>query len=198
MQRRSVIRLGFLAAAAAMSEGSLASAQSPGRWRTLLDGRSLKGWSMLGGANWALKDGTAQADNGTVGFLVSDETFANVQIRAEFWVSEAANSGIFIRCTDPAEITTANAYEVNIFDTRPDPAYATGAIVGVAKVLDIPKTGGRWNVMYIEARGDRFTVAVNGQRTVDSVQHAAHAQGRIALQYGAGTVKFRKVQVRPI
>ena len=197
MQRRSVIRLAVLAAAAALC-GSSTFARSTGRWWTLLDGRSLKGWSPLGGANWTITDGAAQADNGTMGFLVSDDDFGDVQIRAEFWVSEDANSGIFIRCTDPAEITTANAYEVNIFDTRPDPAYATGAIVGVATVAEIPKTGGRWNVMDIEARGDRFTVAVNGIRTVDNVRDAAHARGRITLQYGAGIVKFRKVQVRRV
>ena len=197
MQRRSVITLAVLAAAAALS-GSAVFARSPGRWRTLLNGRSLKGWSPLGGANWGLKDGAAQADNGTMGFLVSDEDFGDVQIRAEFWVSDDANSGIFIRCTDPGEITTTNAYEVNIFDTRPDPAYATGAIVGVAKVASIPKSGGRWNVMDIESRGDRFTVAVNGVQTVDGVRDAAHARGRITLQYGAGVVKFRKVQVRPV
>jgi len=197
MQRRSVIRLVVLAAAVA-SGGSTAFARSSARWRTLLDGRSLKGWSQLGGANWTLKDGAAQGDNGTMGFLVSDEDFADVQIRAEFWVSEDANSGIFIRCTDPGEITTTNAYEVNIFDTRPDPTYGTGAIVGVATVTNMPKTGGRWNVMDIEARGDRFTVTVNGQRTVDGVRDAAHTRGRITLQYGAGVVKFRKVQVRPI
>ena len=197
MQRRSVIRLVVLAAAAATG-GSTAFARSSARWRTLLDGRSLKGWSPLGGANWTITGGAAQADNGTMGFLVSDDDFADVQIRAEFWVSEDANSGIFIRCTDPGEITTTNAYEVNIFDTRPDPTYGTGAIVGVATVTKMPKTGGRWNVMDVEARGDRFTVTVNGQRTVDGVRDAAHARGRITLQYGAGVVKFRKVQVRPI
>lgn len=197
MQRRSVIRLAVLAAAAA-SGGSAAFARSSARWRTLLDGRSLKGWSPLGGANWTLTDGAAQADNGTMGFLVSDDDFGDVDIRAEFWVSEDANSGIFIRCTNPGEITPTNAYEVNIFDTRPDPTYGTGAIVGVAKVTNMPKTGGRWNVTEIEARGDRFTVTVNGQRTVDGVRDAAHARGRITLQYGAGVVKFRKVQVRAI
>lgn len=30
-------------------------------------------------------------------------------------------------------ITAMNAYEVNIFDTRPDPTYRTGAIVNVSK-----------------------------------------------------------------
>ena len=194
MLRRSVIGM----AAAALVSPSAAFARSSGQWRTLLDGRSLKGWTPLGGANWTLKDGVAQADNGAMGFLVSDDDFGDVEIRAEFWVSEDANSGIFIRCADPKEITTANAYEVNIFDTRPDPTYGTGAIVGVAKVAGPHRTGGRWNVMEIKAIGDRFTVAVNGQRTVAGVQDTRHPRGRIALQYGAGVVKFRKVQVRAI
>ena len=194
MLRRSVIGM----AAAALVSPSAAFARSSGQWRTLLDGRSLKGWTPLGGANWTLKDGVAQADNGAMGFLVSDDDFGDVEIRAEFWVSEDANSGIFIRCTDPREITATNAYEVNIFDTRPDPTYGTGAIVGVAKVAGPHRTGGRWNVMEIKATGDRFTVAVNGQRTVNGVQDTRHPRGRIALQYGAGVVKFRKVQVRAI
>ena len=194
MLRRSVIGM----AAAALVSPSAAFARSSGQWRTLLDGRSLKGWTPLGDANWTLKDGVAQADNGAMGFLVSDDDFGDVEIRAEFWVSEDANSGIFIRCADPKEITTANAYEVNIFDTRPDPTYGTGAIVGVAKVAGPHRTGGRWNVMEIKATGGRFTVAVNGQRTVAGVQDTRHPRGRIALQYGAGVVKFRKVQVRAI
>lgn len=193
MLRRSVI--GF--AVATVASPSAVFARSPGPWRTVFDGRSLQGWTPLGGANWALKDGVAQADNGTMGFLVSDEDFGDVEIRAKFWVSKDANSGIFIRCADPKEITTANAYEVNIFDTRPDPTYGTGAIVGVAQVARLYKTGGRWNVMEIKAIGDRFTVAVNAQRTIE-VKDGRHARGRISLQYGAGVVKFRKVQVRAI
>jgi hypothetical protein len=39
---------------------------------------------------------------------------------------------------------------------------------------------------------------VNGQRTVSNVQDGKHARGRITLQYGAGVVKFRKVEVRAI
>lgn len=197
MHRRALMRLGGLALAGLATARPVVSL-SAAPWRTLLDGRSLKGWTKLGEANWSIKDGAAQADRGPISFLVSDEDFGDVQIRAEFWVSDDANSGIFIRCTNPAEITTTNAYEVNIFDTRPDPTYGTGAIVGVAKVGDMPRTGGRWNVMEIQAKGDRFTVTVNGVRTVDNVRDAAHARGRITLQYGAGVVKFRRVQVRPI
>lgn len=168
------------------------------QWRPLWDGRSLQGWTRLGDAAWTIKDGILACDHGPISYLVSDEAFDDVQIRVEFWVSDDANSGIFIRCTDPAKVTVDNSYEVNIFEQRPDKAYATGGIVGVAKVDTVPKTGGRWNVMEIEAKGDRFTVSVNGQRTVDNVRDSAHAGGRITLQYGAGVVKFRKVEVRAI
>jgi hypothetical protein len=193
MQRRSLIALGLLGVAL-----PAAAFAKSARWRTLFDGRSLDGWTLLGDANWSLKDGAAQADNGKTGFLVSNETFGDVEIRAEVWASDDANSGIFIRCTNPLKIGTASGYEMNIYDQRPEPAYGTGAIVGVAKVSPMPKAGGRWNVMEISAKGDRFTVIFNGHRTVDDVQNADFAHGRIALQYGLGVVKFRKVQVREI
>src|SRR5262249_51833870 len=109
-----------------------------------------------------------------------------------------ANSGVFLRCSDPGKVTATNAYEVNIFDQRPDPSYGTGAIVNVAKVSPMPKAAGKWNTYEITAKGDTFTVTLNGQRTVDGVRNAQHAHGRIALQYGAGVVKFRLVQIKPI
>jgi hypothetical protein len=68
----------------------------------------------------------------------------------------------------------------------------------VAKVSPMPKAGGKWNTMRITARGDRFTVIFNGQKTVDGAQDAKLPEGAIALQYGAGVVKFRKVEIRSL
>lgn len=192
MRRRSVIML----AAAALAGPALA-AQS--QWRTLFDGKSLAGWTPIGAANWTLVDGAVQADNGMGGHLVSNETFGDFEVRAEFWVSEDANSGVFIRATNPAQVSPSNAYEVNIYDRRPDQTYATGAIVDVSKLVQpAPKAGGRWNLMEISAKGDRLTVALNGQKTVDNVQNGKHTAGRITMQYGGGVVKFRKIEVRSI
>jgi hypothetical protein len=164
--------------------------------KALFNRRNLDGWTRLGDANWSVEGGVLSADRGAISFLVSDEAFADFDLAAEFWVSAEANSGIFIRCTDPRQVTAANAYEVNIFDTRPDPTYGTGAIVNVAKVDPMPKAGGRWNRMRIIARGDRFTVVLNGRTTVRDAHDGAHREGRIALQSGAGVVKFRKVEIR--
>jgi hypothetical protein len=57
------------------------------------------------------------------GFMVSKESYTDFEIRAEFWVDSKANSGVFIRCTYPTKVTATNAYEVNIYDERPDPSY---------------------------------------------------------------------------
>jgi hypothetical protein len=174
-----------------------ASGQADAGWVTLFDGSNLNDWNQIGDANWKIVDGAVQADKGN-GFLVSKNSYGNFQLRAEFWVDTAANSGIFIRCTNPEKVGTDSSYEVNIFDTRPDPSYGTGAIVNIAKVSPMPKAGEKWNNSEVTANGPKLTVTLNGVRTVDGVEDSKFASGRIALQYGAGVVKFRKVQVKPI
>jgi hypothetical protein len=204
MQRRSVVIVGLLLIACTMSWPSHpASGQAAGEWVTLFDGKNLDHWHPIGDANWRLEDGVVVADRGS-GFLVSKEAYTDFQLRVEFWVDEDANSGIFIRCTNPDKVGGDSAYEVNIYDKRPDPSYGTGAIVNVAKVEPMPKAGGKWNVYEITAKGPQFTVILNGHKTVDGAQDSKFASGRIALQYGAsvmkdkGIVKFRKVEIKPL
>jgi hypothetical protein len=56
----------------------------------------------------------------------------------------------------------------------------------------------------IIAKGDTFTVILNGKKTVGGAHAAKFAKGRIALQYGkgvtdeTGVVKFRKVEIKPL
>lgn len=171
------------------------SAQS-GAFTTLLDGSTLKGWDVVGDANWAIVDKTVQATRGT-GFLVTPSAYGDFQLVAEFWVTDDANSGIFIRCADAKNLTADTCYEVNIYDQRPDPAFRTGAIVNVAKPATLINTGGKWNTYDITAKGAKMTVTLNGTRTVD-VEHSGHARGPIGLQYSAGTVKFRSVRIKTL
>ena len=164
-------------------------------WKTLLDGKTMDQWTPIGMANWRPVDGAIQADNGMGGFLVSKVPYGDFELRAEFWVTPDANSGIFIRGEDPKQITAMNAYEVNIFDMRPDQTYRTGGIVDVAKPMSMVNAGNQWNTFEITAKGPRLVVRLNNMPMVD-VQDTKHARGVIALQAGAGTVKFRKVEIR--
>ncbi len=158
--------------------------------------KNLSSFNMIGNANWRLADGAVQADKGN-GYLVTKNPYGDFQLKAEFWVDDEANSGVFIRCENPQMITAMNAYEVNIFDKRPDQTYATGAIVDVAKPLTPMKAAGKWNTFEITAQGPHMVVVLNGTKTVD-VQNSLHSRGVIGLQYGAGVVKFRLVQIKPL
>lgn len=193
----------------------------PSGWTPLYDkGSNLNDWTMVGDANWRLQDDALVADflrSKMPSYLVSMKTHSNFQIRAEFWVDSQTNSGIFIRCQDPTVIGADNCYEVNIWDSRPDPSYGTGAIVNVAKVVDritgrlldfggivdvskllpLPRAGGQWNVMEITAQDDLLVVQLNGTETV-RVRDGKWSQGHIALQYGSGIVKFRQVLIKPL
>ena len=173
---------------------SSASADTPGGWRTLFDGASLDGWNAIGDANWELSDDTVRANGGN-GFLVSDASYADFDLSLEFWVTPDANSGVFLRCMTPLEISATSCYEANVYDTRPDPTYRTGGIVEVAAPMRTLNAGGRWNRFEISMTGPRLQVTLNDVMMVD-VEDDKLRDGPIALQYGAGTVMFRNVRVR--
>ena len=178
-----------------------------GGWTTLIDGeQGMENFNPVGDANWHAQDGAIVADHGKPGFLVSRQSYRDFEIRAEFWAATDTNSGIFIRCSDAVKIGGATCYEVNIWDIRPEPKYATGAIVDVAAV-PVPlvyKAGGRWNTYEITARGPEMTVKLNGVQTTVG-RDSKHPSGVFALQYGpgikgaeSGPIKWRKVQIRPL
>jgi hypothetical protein len=168
---------------------------------TLINGTAgLENWNRVGDANWRAAEGAIVADKKgekTISYLVSKNAYTDFAIYAEFWVSEDANSGIFLRCADPRTIDSKNCYEVNIYDKRPDPSFGTGAIVDVASVSPMPKAGGKWNTYEITAKGTHLTVTLNGVRTAD-VNDSRLKSGPFALQYDVGTVKFRNVRIRPL
>ena len=194
--RLSAAMLGVAALALAIP----ANAQSGEGWTVLLDGENMGDWEMVGETNWRMEDGAVVADNRTSetpAFLLSKESYKDFELYVEFWASDDANSGIFMRCQDPMKITDKSCYEANIFDQRKDPTYGTGAIVRFVEVNPMPKAGGKWNTYEITAKGRDVTVVLNGKETA-RLRSEMFLEGPITLQYGAGTVKFRKVAIKPL
>ncbi|MGH8316288.1 MAG: 3-keto-disaccharide hydrolase [Steroidobacterales bacterium] len=191
-----------LAATALLGCTGMSPASYETGWTTLLDGpRGFdENWTRMGAANWRIVDGVAQADTGKKGdnsFLMTRKAYGDFMLRAEFWVSDDANSGIYLRCPDLANVTDRNCTEANVFDQRPDPTYGTGAITHLSPIKDMPKAGGRWNAFEITAQGPRIVVVLNGVKTAETDK--AHAlRGNIGLQWAQGVVKFRKVEIKPL
>ncbi|MDP6537386.1 MAG: DUF1080 domain-containing protein [Gammaproteobacteria bacterium] len=166
-------------------------------WVTLIDGTDgMENFNILGNANWSAQMSAIQATEGSgASFLVTKRDYGDFAMRVEFWASDNANSGIFLRCQEPTNINDRNCYEANIFDQRPDPAYGTGGIVHIAAVDEPrPKAGDRWNVYKMTLRGDHLLVELNGKTTV-GVRDSQFSSGPFALQWGRGVLRFRKVEV---
>ena len=195
MQKTSALPKFFLLLCLGLSSSLAYSANK--EWITLIDGTTgMDNFNILGDANWSAQMGAIEATAGNgASFLVSKESYSDFSLRIEFWASDDANSGIFMRCQDPSSVNDRNCYEANIYDQRPDPAYGTGGIVHIAPVAEPrPKAGGKWNIYLLTLRGDHLVVELNGEKTVD-VRDSLFASGPFALQWGRGTLRFRKVEI---
>jgi len=199
MKRPASVLLTLLTLFAGLS--GCATGESETGWTALVDETTgLDNFNRVGEATWTATDGVLQAtlSGEDPAYLVSKNAYTDFMLRVEFWTSDDANSGVFLRCQNLSEISAETCYEANIFDQRPDPTYGTGAIVDVAPAPDpMPKAGGKWNTYEITAKGTRLILVLNGTQTVD-VEDAKLAGGPLALQWGRGTVKFRKVEIRPL
>jgi hypothetical protein len=190
----AVVVASLVAAVLLISIAPIRAQQDEG-WTTLFDGTALGHWNPIGDANWALARGMVEATRGK-GFLVSRASYSDFQLQADVWINDGANSGVFFRCVDPKNISAVSCYEVNIEDNRPA-TMRTGAIVNVAKANVVVNVANQWTTIDITAEGKKLTASVNGL-VVSSGQDTAHAAGPIALERSAGTVRVRRVRIRPL
>lgn len=190
----------FVFAATTVHLPSASLSQTGDGWTQLFDGKTLGDWNMVGETNWRVEDGAIVADkrtSKTPAHLVSKVKYKDFMVYVEFWSSDDANSGIFLRCQDPAVITDRSCYEANIFDTRKDPTYGTGGIVHFAEVNPMPKAGGKWNTYEITAKGRQITLMLNGKKTAE-LHNGLFVDRFLTLQHGEGVMKFRKVAIKPL
>lgn len=133
------------------------------------------------------------------GFLVLNDTYDNFSLSVEYWAQPETNSGIFIRCQDPAKYSSRTCYEVNISDAPSKPGTGTGSVLNfVAPAVEINTTE-EWVQMEVVADGDHIVVKVNGQTTAD-FEDDTYQDGLLALQYGGANklIKFRNLQIKPL
>jgi hypothetical protein len=190
-------------------------AEAGAGWKSLFDGKTLDGWTVIGGVNWTVVDGAISATPAAQpvtptgdskqtwpqGFLRTVATFSDFELTAEFWSVDDTNSGLFIRCAAPANPgSLGSCYEINISD--PHATSPTGSIVGVHSTLPhrIPSAG-KWSRFDVVADGPHLVVKVNGETATDARDEKLR-DGALGLQAGgptgSGPVKFRNIKVRQL
>ena len=107
--RAFALAVGLMVAVLAVAQFSnRAASQTGDGWVTLVDSKSMGDWNQVGESNWRMEDGALVADkltSKTPAHLVSKTSYKDFQMHVEFWASDDANSGIFLRCQDPTKIT---------------------------------------------------------------------------------------------
>ena len=157
----------------------------------------LQEWQQTGDADWrftgqGVEAGPAEA----TGYLVSRDQYRDFSLIVEFWIEDATNSGVFLRCSDTTIITPENCYEINIWDDHPQQDFRSGSVVKRRSPLARVDTLDKWNTVRIDLSGSRIKVTMNDIVTAH-FEDESLTEGYVALQYaGKGVLKFRNLQLR--
>ncbi|MFO1499218.1 MAG: DUF1080 domain-containing protein [Verrucomicrobiota bacterium] len=130
--------------------------------------------------------------------LVTDQTFTDFRVRAEFRLPKGSNSGLYLR----------GRYEVQIEDSfglEPE-EHMMGSIYGFIAPRNNPaRPPSEWQTYEITLVGRRVTVALNGQVVIDraeipgitggALDSREGEPGPLLIQGDHGTVEFRELTV---
>ena len=202
-----------------VAPGALARAADaePG-FRPLFDGKTLDGWTVIGGkaSAWGVENGALVSFGHGGGWLAAEGEYADFVLRLDFRLTPESNSGVYLRAPADTSHISRTGMEIQLLDET-HPRYKTiqdwqrtGAIYHVAA----PEPGhlkptGDWNTIEIDAVGPHVVIRLNGATVVDdhidrhpklAAEHTglARKSGRIGLQSHNGRVEFRNIALKAI
>lgn len=178
---------------------------SAAEWRSLWDGKSFKGWRVIGKGDWKIEDGAIHGTNvkseKDFGHLVSDRDYTNFTIRVKYKTAKG-NSGLYFR------VAEKGFSGVTGFQAEIDPQNDAGGLyetngrswVSQPKPADVKKwfKPGEWNEMSVSAHGGHIVVHVNGIKSAELKGDPGRREGKFALQVHGGQdceVWFKDIEI---
>jgi Domain of Unknown Function (DUF1080) len=141
-------------------------------------------------------DGAILCPGTTAGWLASNDSYSNFELKLQFRGSEKVNSGVFLRSSKEGA-PHKTGYELQIWDYQPA-GYNTGSLVGSVKAGPATILDGQWNDYDITADGDHYVVILNGKTILDA-HDSLHTQGVIGFQcQKSNKVEFRDIRIRAL
>jgi hypothetical protein len=166
----------------------------------LLNGRDLSGWHAIGANEWEVAGGVLR-NKKSGGNLVTDQTFMDFKLHAEFRYPAGSNSGIYLR----------GRYEVQIADMPVEEQTEVGSLGAVYGYLEPSERAalkpGEWQTFDITLAGRMVTVVLNGKtiisnREIPGITGAAldsneGTPGPLLLQGDHGPIEYRNLTLAP-
>ncbi|MEZ0327714.1 MAG: DUF1080 domain-containing protein [Fimbriimonas sp.] len=175
----------------------------------IFDGKSLKGWEVLGGGKWTVQEGVLKGECTKAeeqGVLLYEKPVQDFTAKLQFRISEG-NSGFYFR----TELVKGQPL-VKGFQAEVDAIDDVGGIWETAGRGWVYKPTpeihakanfkpGEWTKMEVTALGTRYIVKLNGQLITVIDDPKSRKEGRVALQLHGGvdmTVEFKDIYLRHI
>jgi len=163
----------------------------------IFDGKTLDGWKAKGPAPWSAKDGilTGTSDEKKKGSILwTEKEYTDFVFECEFLFNGHIDSGVFLRHEkDQIQIGISGSLKR---DMTASPFVAgKGYPVEAKGVAELLKEG-EWNTMKITAKGNVYSVELNGKHVMDYTSKTALEKGPIGLQLHPGLdmkIEFRNI-----
>jgi hypothetical protein len=157
----------LLSSMAWSADNALTDTEKAEGWKLLFDGTSLAGWhAATDMKNWTVENGTIAAVPGKGDYLVTDASYGNFIISADFKEDTYTNSGIFVRRPVKA-VKGCRGIECQIYYRKNGTEtgkHACGSVYdAVAPLKDKCKGPGVWQNMTISCRDNVIKVTLNGE-----------------------------------
>ena len=204
-------------------------------WTLLFDGKTMNGWHLFNKGTipsaWSVDSGrlicNPHAKDVKHGDLVTDKVYQDFDLRFEWKISKAGNSGLFINVQERPDLATtfSTGPEYQLLDDKnvePDylknPSHKAAAIFGVVpnNSNSMPKPG-EWNQSRILQQNGKVTFWLNDVQTVQVDLKSAEwknlvslsslskypefgvaISGHLAVQDWTNGVAFRNIKIKEL
>jgi hypothetical protein len=177
-------------------------------WVALFNGKDLTGWKKYGAEKWLVQDGEilGEAVTKEYGYLGTEKTYKNFEMKGKFKAEGTGNSGIFYH----SQIDGVNIQGVQV-EVDPNPGKHTGGlyetggrewIVFPNEVAERSLKVGEWNDVRFSVIDNHIVTYINGVKAVDFTDpKPKYSDGIIALQLhsgGEGKMRFKDLLMREL
>ena len=196
-------------------------------WELLFNGKDMSNWRNFKtntvNSKWIIDNGSLHLTGPGGGDLISKKVYKNFELKLDWKISEAGNSGIFILADELGKHIYSHAVEVQILDNErhADNKIASHLSGSLYDILASPtsshKEAGQWNSVHIKYFNENITVQQNNVVTADiSISSGEWARlinkskfknwqgfaksktGHIGLQDHSDPVWFKNIKIKEI
>ena len=208
-------------------DNTLSKAEQAQGWQLLFNGKNMEHWRNFKKPDlhdkWRVENGEMKLVGKGGGDILTKKTYQNFDLRLEWKISVAGNSGIFIMADEVGEHIYSHAPEVQIldnekhYDNKVD-SHLSGSIYDmIASPVDSQKTALQWNQVRILLNNSALKVWQNNVMTVDVQVGNEHWQsllskskfkdwqgfgltdvGHIGLQDHGDPVAFKNIKIKSL